>query len=302
MAMGGPDGLENIEPYLREVRGGRPTSPEFIEEIRDRYRATGGKSPVLGITRSVAQQLEQRLNGPGGERYRVYVGLRHWKPFIQETYAELMDDCPERMIGLCMAPQYSAMSIGAYMKKVEEARAQLGGAFPVSYVKSWHNHPLLIRAIADQVTQALGKFSADVRPKVPILFTAHSLPTRILETKDPYPDEVRATMASVCQALGQPTARFAFQSQGRSDEPWLGPTVEETLEALIADGHRHVLVAPIGFLSDHLEVLYDIDIQFKEFAAARGMQLERMTMLNAAPPLVDTLASVVHEHESAHPA
>ncbi len=301
MAMGGPDSLDSIEPYLREVRGGRPTSPEFIEEIRDRYRVTGGKSPVLGITRSVAQQLEQRLNGPGGERYRVYVGLRHWKPFIKDSYADIMDDCPEQLIGLCMAPQYSALSIGAYVKKVEEARASLGGDFPLSYVTSWHVHPLLIKAIAENIGQALTKFPAEVRAKAPILFTAHSLPERILQMKDPYPDEVRATMAAVCAQLGHPPARFAFQSQGRSDEAWLGPTVEATLEALIAEGHRQVLVAPIGFLSDHLEVLYDVDIQFKEFAAARGMQLERMAMLNATPPLIDILASVVKAHESSEP-
>ena len=299
MAVGGPDSLDSVEPYLREVRGGRPTSPQFIDEIRDRYRMTGGKSPVLAIMRSVSQQLEQRLNGPGGERYRVYVGFRHWKPFIKDTYGELLDDCPEQLIGLCMAPQYSAMSIGAYMKKVEEARAQLGGDFPVSYVKSWHAHPLLVKAVADSIAKALLKFPADVRAKVPILFTAHSLPSRILEMKDPYPDEVRGTMDAVCRALGEPSARFAFQSQGRSDEPWLGPTVEETLDVLIQEGHRHVLVAPIGFLSDHLEVLYDIDIQFRDYAAARGMQLERMAMLNACVPLIETLASVLHEHESA---
>lgn len=302
MAVGGPDSLDSIEPYLREVRGGRPTSPAFIEEIRARYRVTGGKSPVLAITRSVARQLEQRLNGPGWERYRVYVGLRHWKPFIKDTYAEVMDECPEQLIGLCMAPQYSALSIGAYVTKVEEARAQLGGEFPVSYVKSWHAHPLLIKAITDNIQQALLKFPDDIRSTVPILFTAHSLPARILEMKDPYPNEVRATMTAVCEALGNPIARFAFQSQGRSDEPWLGPTVEETLESLLAEGHRHVLVAPIGFLSDHLEVLYDVDIQFKDFAAARGMQLERIAMLNASPPLIETLASVLHDHESARTA
>lgn len=302
MAVGGPDSLDSIEPYLREVRGGRPTSPEFIEEIRARYRATGGKSPVLAIMRSVAQRLEQRLNGPGGERYRVYVGLRHWKPFIKDAYAELRDDHPEQLIGLCMAPQYSAMSIGAYIKKVEEARAQFGGDFPVSYVKSWHAHPLLVKAIAENIAQALLKFPSDVRPTVPILFTAHSLPTRILEMKDPYPVEIRGTMEAVCRALGQPPARFAYQSQGRSEEPWLGPTVEAMLDALIDEGHRHVLVAPIGFLSDHLEVLYDVDIQFKEYAAARGMQLERMAMLNASVSLVDTLAAVVRDHESARTA
>ena len=132
MALGGPDKLEDVEPYLLDVRGGRPTPKELVEEIRERYRLTGGKSPAPGITREVARKLEQQLNGPGGERVRCYVGFRHWHPYIKDTYAELLDDRPERLIGLCMAPQYSSLSVGAYVKKVEEARAELGGEFPVT--------------------------------------------------------------------------------------------------------------------------------------------------------------------------
>ena len=294
MAMGGPDSLENVEPYLIDVRGGRPTPPELVHEIRERYRATGGKSPVLAITRDVARRLEQRLNGPGGEGYRIYVGLRHWHPSIKETYAELLDDKPERLIGLCMAPQYSSLSIGAYLKKVEEARAELGGEFPISYVQSWHRHTGLVKAIAENVFEALQKFPPEVRGGVPILFTAHSLPEGILH--DPYPEEVRGTMSAVCERLGQVTARFAYQSQGRTGEKWLGPTVEVVLEELQREGHRHVLLAPIGFVSDHLEVLYDVDIEFKLLAQSFGMHLERIAMLNASPAMIETLASVLEEH------
>lgn len=301
MAVGGPDKLENVEPYLLDVRGGRPTPPELVEEIKERYRVTGGKTPVPGIMREVAQKLERKLNGLSGERYRVYVGFRHWHPSIKEVYAELMDERPEQLIGLCMAPQYSAMSVGAYMKKVEEARAALGGEFPISYVRSWHDHPRLIAAIAENIAAALEKFPAEVRGHVPVLFTAHSLPERILQMKDPYPDHVKATVDAVCRALGSVTARFAYQSQGRTGEKWLGPTVEETLDALCAEGHRYVLVAPIGFLSDHLEVLYDVDVEMKRRAAGRGMHLERIAMLNATPPLIDILASVIEQH-TASPA
>lgn len=296
MAMGGPDKLENVEPYLLDVRGGRPTPPELVEEIRERYRLTGGKSPVLDITREVARKLEQKLNGPGGEGFRVYVGLRHWHPYIKEAYAELLDDQPQRLIGLCMAPQYSSMSIGAYIKKVEEARAELGGDFPVTYVQSWHKHPRLVKALAENIGIGLQKFPAEARMKVPIIFTAHSLPERILQMKDPYPDEVRGTMEAVCQQLGPVTARFAFQSQGRSGEKWLGPDVESMLEALHQEGHRHVLIAPIGFISDHVEVLYDVDVEFKKLAESKGMQLERIPMLNASPPLIDILEAVLEEH------
>ncbi len=298
MAMGGPDCLENVEAYLMDVRGGRATSPELVEEIRQRYRVTGGKSPVLGITQEVARSLEQRLNASAGQQYRCYVGLRHWHPFIRETYARLLEDFPERIIGLCMAPQYSSLSIGAYIKKVEEARRELVSETPISFVTSWHRHPLLIASIVGNIHQTLQKFPLDARSGVPILFTAHSLPERVVAMKDPYPQEVQGTVQSVCEQLGSQPIRFAYQSQGRSGEKWLGPSVEETLAELAQQGHRHVLVAPIGFICDHVETLYDIDIELKQLAQTKGMQLERIPMLNASTALVDLITSIVEAHES----
>ncbi len=298
MAMGGPDCLENVEPFLLDVRGGRPTPPELVEEIRERYRATGGKSPAVGITKDVAKKLEARLNETGNERYRVYVGLRHWHPFIKETYAELLADAPEHIIGFCMAPQQSSLSTGAYRKKVEEAQASLQSTCPVSYVGSWNRHPKLIAAIVENIKQGLLKFPADVWAGVPVLFTAHSLPERIVAMKDPYPEEVTGTVEAVTALLGNQPARFAYQSQGRSGEKWLGPTVESAIEDLSRAGHRHVLVAPIGFLCDHVETLYDIDIELKQLAATHGMQLERIQMLNDSPALVEVLADVLAAHES----
>lgn len=298
MAMGGPDCLENVEAYLMDVRGGRATSPELVEEIRQRYRVTGGKSPVLGVTQEVARVLEQRLNGSTEQRYRCYVGLRHWHPYIKETYARLLEDFPERIIGLCMAPQYSSLSIGAYMKKVEEARRELASETPISFVTSWHRHPLLIASIAGNIHQTLQKFPVEVRSGVPILFTAHSLPERVVAMKDPYPEEVKGTVQAVCEQLGSQPTRFAYQSQGRSGEKWLGPTVEETLAELAQEGHRHVLVAPIGFICDHVETLYDIDIELKQLAQTKGLQLERIPMLNASEALIDIVTSVVEAHES----
>ena len=298
MAMGGPDCLENVEAYLMDVRGGRATSPELVEEIRQRYRVTGGKSPVLGITQEVARSLEQRLNASAGQQYRCYVGLRHWHPFIRETYARLLEDFPERIIGLCMAPQYSSLSIGAYIKKVEEARRELASETPISFVTSWHRHPLLIASIVGNIHQTLQRFPLDVRSSVPILFTAHSLPERVVAMKDPYPEEVQGTVQSVCEQLGSQPIRFAYQSQGRSGEKWLGPSVEETLAELAQRGHRHVLVAPIGFICDHVETLYDIDIELKQLAQTKGVQLERIPMLNASTALVDLITSIVEAHES----
>jgi ferrochelatase len=298
MIMGGPDCLEHVEPFLLDVRGGRPTPPELVAEIRARYRATGGKSPAVGITQDVARKLERRLNSYGQDRYRVYVGLRHWHPFIKEAYAELLKDQPEQVIGFCMAPQQSSLSTGAYRKKVEEARAALQSTCPVSYVGSWNRHPTLIAAIVENIRQGLHTFPAEVRENVTVLFTAHSLPERIVAMQDPYPIEVEGTVEAVTALLGSQPTRFAYQSQGRSTEPWLGPTVESALEALHGEGARHVLVAPIGFICDHVETLYDIDIELKQLAAAKGMQLERIAMLNDSPAMIDTLADVLARHQS----
>lgn len=292
MALGGPDSLENVEPYLLDLRGGRPTSPELVEEIRERYRATGGRSPVLDITRSLGAKLEAR------RRVHVFVGLRHWHPFIAEAWQEIVDFGPDRVIGICMAPQFSAMTVGKYLEKLDDARRDVGGAdIPLSTVRSWATHPGLVAGLAERISEALARFPEGDRPAVPVLFTAHSLPERILRDGDAYPDEVRATMDAVVARLpaGQPTT-FAFQSQGRSPEPWLGPEVEPTLGGLAADGVPGVVIAPIGFLSDHVETLYDIDIEFAARAEKLGLRLERTAMLNDSDALADTLAALVDEH------
>ncbi|HEV8625535.1 MAG TPA: ferrochelatase [Acidimicrobiia bacterium] len=295
MALGGPDSLENVEPYLLDLRGGRPTSPELVEEIKERYRATGGKSPVLDITRALAAKVEAR------RPVRAFVGLRHWHPFIAEAWADVIEYHPDRVLCICMAPQYSAMTVGKYLEKLADARTDVGGGeIPVSAVKSWATHSGLVAGLAERVNDALGRFPEAERPAVPVLFTAHSLPERILRDADPYPDEVRATMEAVTARLpaGQPTT-FAYQSQGRSPEPWLGPEVEPTLDALAADGVPGVVIAPIGFLSDHVETLYDIDIEFRARAEKLGLRLERMAMLNDSDALADTLAQLVDAHLAA---
>ena len=292
MALGGPDSLESVEPYLLDLRGGRPTPPALVEEIRERYRATGGKSPVLEITRSLAAKIEAR------RPVRVFVGLRHWHPFIAEAWADVIAYGPDRVIGICLAPQYSAMTVGKYLEKLADARADVGGGeIPLSAVKSWATHPGLVAGLAERIGDALGRFPEEERPSIPVLFTAHSLPERIRRDADPYPDEVRATMEAVIARLpaGQPTT-FAYQSQGRSPEPWLGPEVDPTLDGLAADGVRGVVIAPIGFLSDHVETLYDIDIEFRARAEKLGLRLERMAMLNDADALADTLAALVDDH------
>ncbi len=293
MALGGPDSLEAVGPYLKELRGGRPTPVELIDEIKERYRVTGGKSPVLGITTELADKLESRLTA-GGVPARVYVGFRHWHPFIGDVYRRMEAEGIRRVVGVCMAPQNSQLTVGAYIRKVEEARAQFAAPGTITYVRSWNTHPRLIDAIAANIETTRRRFPLESR--VALLFTAHSLPTRIVQQGDSYPQEVQATVDAVVARVRPSVWRFAYQSQGRSEEPWLGPTVEAVLEELERGGDREVLVVPIGFVSDHVEILYDIDIEFQKLATQKGMRLERIPMLNASSPLVDTLADVIHAH------
>src|SRR5438094_2601589 len=288
MAMGGPDSLEAVGPYLNDVRGGRPSPPELVQEITERYRATGGRSPVLAITKEVAGRLEDRLNATGTARFKVYVGLRHWHPYIRETYQEIVKDGVRRLVGVCMAPQNSQLSVGAYARKVSEAQAESGAAVRFTYVPNWHTRPTLIRGIVANIREALQKFPPDARERVALIFTAHSLPERILAAGDPYPGQVRQTVEAVLAELGPlpsgATWRFAYQSQGRSEEQWLGPTVEATLDELHSLGFRHVLMVPIGCLSDHREVLYDIDIEFKKRASEQRIWHDRMARPKAIRP------------------
>src|SRR5205823_14003550 len=297
MALGGPDSLESVGPYLQDLRGGRPTPPALIDEITERYRVTGGRSPVLAITRELAGKLERRLR-ESGTHANVYVGLRHWHPSIGEVYRRIEQDGVRRVVGVCMAPQNSQMTVGAYIRKVEEARAQSSAPSAFTCVRSRNTHPLLIAAIAANIEGTQRKFPAD--STVPILFTAHSLPLRILENQDPYPQEVRATVEAVAAKVRPEVWRFAYQSQGRSEEPWLGPKVETMLGELEQAGYRQVLLAPIGFVSEHVGILYDIDIEFKKPPAQDTLRLGRTPMLNAARPLVVTLTTILQPHLQAH--
>ncbi len=292
MAYGGPNSLEEIEPYLLDVRGGRPTPHELVEEIRERYAMIGGRSPLLRITRAQAHALEERLNAAGKAEYRTYVGMRHWFPYIREAVAQIVEDGLREVVALCMAPHYSRMSIGAYFRKVQEA---LGADLDVHFVQSWHDHPLFIEAIAEKVRAALERFPAEVRDKVKIVFTAHSLPASIVEQGDPYDAQLRETARLAAARLELPaeTWQFCYQSAAAGSTKWLGPPIEDVVVELAEAGHKHILVAPIGFVADHVEVLYDIDIACRQLAEARGAHLERTESQNASPTFIAALADVV---------
>jgi protoheme ferro-lyase len=420
MAYGGPATLEEVEPFLRDVRGGRETPPELVEEVRARYRAIGGGSPILERTREQAAALEDRLNRPGAEgdedrgACRVFVGMRHWRPFIREAVAEIAAGRFETLVGLCLTPQESRMSVGAYFRALEEAllppapqrslpsaslrtdeavlppdpsrslrmtdgdvgaelasarvestptrpgrrqapplhpaegkrpdgasevprshepesRAAAGGcssealssrrgSYPgeglgtsleatadlrpsaapatVVRIRSWHDHPGFVAAVAEKVVAALARFPADDRLGVQVIFTAHSLPEAILREGDPYDRQVRETAAAVAGAVEAATGRplawhVAYQSAGARPEPWLGPSLDQVMTRLAGEGHHHLLVAPVGFVSDHVEVLYDLDVEARRRARELGVRLERTESLNASPAFIETLADVV---------
>ena len=288
MAYGGPGKLEDVEPYLMDVRGYRPTSPEIVNEVRERYREIGGRSPILEQTRAQATALESALNGRGHD-FRAYVGMRHWRPFIRDALSTMQADAVDRAVGVVMAPHYSGMSVAAYYKRFEEA------GLPVSLAKieDWHLLPGYLDALTERVRSGLGRFPPEVRHDTPIIFTAHSLPQRILEWNDPYPAQLRETVAGVMLRLGPHPHEFAFQSAAISSEPWLGPDAGEAIKRLSAEGHRNILLCPIGFVSEHVEILYDVDVVYQKLARSLYVRLERTAMLQVAPKMIAGLAGLV---------
>jgi ferrochelatase len=299
LAHGGPNSLEDIEPFLVNIRSGRPFPPHLLEEIRDRYRQIGGYSPLLELSQRQARALEQALHA-NGKCFRVYLGMRNWHPFIRETVAQMAQDGVANALALCLAPQNSRLSVGLYFKHVREAQKIVPAEFSVQFVETWHEEPLLIEAFAEKVREALAAFpnTADDKSGKPpaVIFTAHSIPEKVVAEGDPYDREVRATVAAVARGSGLSSWRFAYQSQGATADPWLGPTVESVLEELAQSGDSRVLIAPIGFVSDHVEVLYDIDIGFLRFAEERGILLRRTESLNDSPTFVRALTAVVEKH------
>ncbi len=286
MAYGGPNNLDEVEPYLLDVRGYRPTAPEIIHEVRERYKLIGGRSPILEQTQAQADALQAAL---GTQTFKTFVGMRHWHPYIKDTLAQMQAQGVSHAIGLAMAPHYSRMSIGAYYKKIEEAQSPI----EIARIERWHLLPGYLDTLADRVTDALQRFPAEARSTVSIIFSAHSLPERILSWNDPYPAELHATVAALMERLGPHPHEFAFQSAAISNEPWLGPDVGAALDRLAAEGQKHALIAPIGFVVEHVEILYDIDVVYQQQARKLGLHLERIEMLGSAPAVINGLAELI---------
>jgi protoporphyrin/coproporphyrin ferrochelatase len=276
MAYGSPDRLEDVPAYYADIRGGRPISPEHLEDLVSRYRRLGieDSNPLNAITEETRAALERELGLP------VYTGMKHWTPHIADAVESARAAGADSYVGLVLAPHYSALSIKGYE---EQLRAAVGGDAALRFVRSWHDEPGFVAVLADRIRGT----------RAHVVFTAHSLPARILDTGDPYKDQLLETSRLAAAAAGVEEWSFSFQSESPTGEPWLGPDILDHLEALHADGVEHVLVCPVGFVSDHLEIRWDIDVEAQEKAAELGMRVERIEMPNADPAFVRTLAAIV---------
>lgn len=297
MAYGTPDRPEDIAPYYTHIRRGRPPTPEALAELTERYNAIGGRSNLNQITLAQAEGIGRHLNdGSDAFEYRIYVANKHWKPWIPDTIKEMAADGIKRAVAIVMAPQGSKMSSGAYFDQVIKALEDLGNPIEFRQVFSWHLEPGFIEAEVEQVEAALQRFPATGKERIAVIFTAHSLPERILTWDDPYPRHLREIGEAIASKVGLRNIHFAYQSAGRTPEPWLGPDVRAKVAELVSAGEKAVLVCSVGFISEHLEVQYDLDIEMAAEAKDLGVHFERTAMLNDHPLLVKALADVVRRH------
>lgn len=287
MSYGTPAGPEAVLDYYTHIRRGRPPTDEQLADLVRRYDAIGGLSPLLARTQAQAACVARAL----GPRFVVELGQKHAAPFIEDAVGSLLDRGVTSVVGVVLAPHYSALSVGEYHSRAAEAC----GAVPYVGIESWHDEPELVSMLADRVSAALGRFAYGAR--VLTLVTAHSLPSRVLNMGDPYPAQLQETAELVMSQAGVPAAgwRMAWQSAGRTPEPWLGPDVLEVVRSLAGEGFEGVVVCPAGFTSDHLEVLYDIDVDAARVASEAGLRLERTESLNDDPALCGLLARLVRQ-------
>jgi ferrochelatase len=294
MAYGGPNSLAEIPGYLADIRHGRPTTTAVLEEITHNYQQIGGKSPLLGISQqqmaAVAAQLDLAC-------FKCYLGMRHWSPWIEEVVGQMIEDGITHAISLVLAPHFSQLSIAKYQEKIADGLAMYRGHIEFEHIASYHNAPLLIQALANRVQEGLARWSESERPLVHVVFSAHSLPVRILKMGDPYDSQLRETAELVAQQAGLSPEQWSwsYQSAGRSPEPWLGPQLQEHIPALAAQGIKNIVSVPVGFVSDHVEILYDIDIQAQAVAKELGVRLERPSALNTDPLFIQTLVDLIQQ-------
>lgn len=290
MAYGGPDRIEDVEPYLLDVRGGRATPKHIVEEVKQRYRQIGGRSPIREKTQAQVQGLARALDTLPGD-FRVFMGMRHWHPFIHETLEKILEEGLDRVVGLVLAPHFSKMSVQAYYDRLYAAISDHDAQVQVAEIRSWNMDPGYLDVLEERIRSALQEFDSAVRAGVHLVFTAHSLPERILEWNDPYPEELDETYRELSRRFPRHASHFAYQSEAMTPDPWLGPDAGDLMESLLKGGEANAfLVIPIGFVSEHVEILYDIDIEFKQMVEGKGGTLKRIVMPGSAGPMMESLA------------
>jgi ferrochelatase len=296
MTYGSPATLEDVPAYLSNVRGGRPADDALVAEFKRRYALIGG-SPLLRITREQAAALQDELNRqhPDGPLFHVVAGMRFAPPYIADVVPEAAAGASQ-VVGVIMSPQYSPIIMSGYVKALEAAVTSLGrDDLELKIAGDWHLQPLFLRALAERVKEALARFPEDVRERVPVLLTAHSMPKRVVEQEPGYIQSLKDTAAAVAELVGLPAEHwmFCYQSAGHTPEKWLKPDFADVMPELRAAGYTHVLIAPVQFLADHLEILYDIEIGAREQAEAAGISFARTASLNTSPLFIKALAQVV---------
>ncbi len=294
LAFGGPRSLDEVESFLTRLFRGRKPSPQQLEKIKERYRLIGGASPLPEITWGQAKALEKKLNEKGCQ-FKSYVGMRYGHPLIEETLQEIIHDGIGEAIAIPMAPFRSKASTGAYIEEVNRAKKGLGDELDISFIGQWHTQPLFFEAVREKVQKGLLQFQPGERKKVHLIFTAHSLPKLVVKD-EPYEEEMKASVKGILERIEPLPWHIAFQSKGGGPEEWIGPDVESLLTDLQAQGVRQVLIVPIGFVSDHIEILYDIDIVFRSKAESLGMVLRRSPSLNLSERFLEALCMAVLEH------
>lgn len=291
MAYGTPKSLEDVEAYFTHMRGGQKPSWPELKNLVDRYKAIGGTSPLIAITERLRDKLQERLRQSGSGTL-VYTAMKHSPPFIADVVRRAADDGIDELLAVALAPHYSKMSIGTYMLAVEAANSALPRKMKLDMVLSWHNHPKLVQAWTDAIKQSERSLPRDYF----LIFSAHSLPEKILASGDPYRSELVETSELIAKQVGKADWGFAFQSASHSKEPWLGPDILSYLQEMLGKGKSSFLIAPIGFVSDHLEILYDIDVECKEWARAHGAKLARCDSLNDSPGMIECLSQIITDN------
>jgi len=292
LAHGGPGSVDDIPAFLEQVRGGRPSSKQLVDEVRERYRLIGGASPLPGVTKTTAEKLERACGLP------VYVGMAHWHPFLEDTVQQMVRDGVSRALVICVVPHYSALSIGRYRERMASAANEVGMSF--DFVESWHTSQPYVEGLAASIVASGEELGCGPGIACPVIFSAHSLPKAALPPGDPYQDQLRETAERVAEILGLSEEEWnvAYQSASVPGETWLGPSVDETIRLLADRGESRVVLCPCGFVAEQVEILYDLDIVSRQKAASLGVQMARTQLLGDGPAVVDTMTRLVERWQA----